>query len=1677
MAEREEARLVGGTGGDIAYLQYTSGSTGTPLGVAITHENVLSNLADIDRDFCHNRTDTSVTWLPHYHDMGLVYGVIQPVYNGFRCVAMAPAAFSQRPIRWLQAISDWSATHSGGPNFAYDLCTARINADETRRLNLSSWRVAFNGAEPVRARTLERFVDKFRACGFRRTSFYPAYGLAEATLKVSGGFQPADGQTLEISDFELQPTQQARAVSEGERKLQVVPCGFVTEHVLIVDPHNAVRRQSSVIGEIWVSGASVGKGYWNNQEDTERVFRGRLATGEGPFLRTGDLGFVRDGSLFVTGRLKDLIILRGRNIYPQDLECTALEAHPALNRSVAACFSMDLDEQTVGLVVEYRSGRNPDVDQVAQAIRCAISKEHEVHVKSIVLVKVGEIPRTSSGKIRRALTKDLLRAGKLHEIGRSVLSGLPGERGAVVAADVRQGEILQKIAQILEIEAQLVSRTVPLSQYGLDSLAAMEIQELLRREYSRTVPLETLFEAEGVDGILRSIESATEPALGPTEKVSPMEVSGSHGTYLLSYEQERFRVLSHLFVGTRSLEIYSAIHIKGPLRVGRLQSALNQIATRHPALRTHIIEKDGTGLQQIDPHETPWLSVVDVSGLNGRKRQEILEISACSDGVPECSMSFPWRFRLFRLSTSEHLLSVIAHHIVADAWSMQIIFKELATAYEKGLENSGPMALHTFVDWQRIRSKTDATEQEKCNFWRSQLNSAACLALPFEPARTDGRVSVGFATERAELPEELMRRLRAFAQRQQATLFMTMLAAWKGLLARISDAVDISVAAPFHGRLLPEIADSIGCFAYPLVMRTSVAGDPAPTELLRRVRSTVLKAFAHRDVPSGRVSELLNSESTVRNAKTRTLFNLLKTKNAIEQHDLVWQMEAPDRGVPGYDLSLSVFEREGVATIVASCDRTKVPDAALSSVLLGYRAMLEAMLSQPEAPLSSVPIHITSHTQDAFSLRIGATFTAETLEPPLRFWMRELGWNASLDFAPVHSVLQQLLDPQSRFVSNARGANVVLFRFEDAGNVGAEEFAEELACALLTAASVSRVPILVFTCTLPGDEVDAARLLDLERLLSSRLQHVNNVHFDQLQRILDLYEVRDVSDPYSQREALIPFGPAAMAALATAIARTISGLSRPPIKMIVVDCDNTLWRGSCGEDGAKGVGIDEGCRTLQRFLAEQSTAGVLVCLCSKNEGTDVRNVFDTRNEMVLRQEHVSDMQVNWLSKSSNVRLLAKKFNVSLDSILVLDDNPLECAEVSAACPEVTTLQVPTEPTELCRFTRHLWILDRQHTTDEDRRRIQMYREDARREESRLTKRGYRDFIAGLNLTVSFRTAAPEMFARAAQLTQRTNQFNVTCIRHNEREIASIVGSGERTFTVVDVQDRFGSYGSVGLMGSRPTDDGLEVDTFLLSCRALERGVEYQMLSHLGSVARANACSLVRVRFVATGRNKPAYEFLERTGAQFRRTVRHETFYDYPVAFATDLNHRALDWLTKGSESTIEPGDAEHSASTAAVLKQNCEAPFQKIATRLNTGEAVLRAMRGLSGCEVETDREAEHLAVVPIATADVEQTVAEIWSEVLGQDDIHRDQNLFDLGAQSIVMLQIGSRIGSAFGVNVPLNSLLENPTITGLAGLVSERLARVDRGSRLETALELIEKLGEEEISTMLKITDPDPH
>ncbi|MDY7092284.1 MAG: amino acid adenylation domain-containing protein, partial [Acidobacteriota bacterium] len=887
---------------DVAFLQYTSGSTAAPKGVMVTHGNLVHNEEAIRCSFGLSEESVIVGWLPLYHDMGLIGNVLQPLYVGGSCVLMSPVAFLRSPVRWLQAVSRYRGTTSGAPNFAYELCVRRISEEDRRSLDLSTWTLAYNGAEPVRADSLERFARAFAPCGFRPEALYPCYGLAEATLLVTGGDREREPVvvTAEVDGLEqgrVSPLEEVSEDASAEAGRRLVGCGhaWLDQQVVIADPETRRRLPDGEVGEIWVSGPSVAAGYWQRQELTEEVFQARLADDPeaGTFLRTGDLGTLVDGELLVTGRLKDLIILRGRNHYPQDLELTAERAHPDLRPGCAAAFAVEVDgEEQLVLVQELERRAGKDYQQIFDAVRGALAREHEVTPWDLVLLKWGTVPKTSSGKIQRQPCRRAYLEGGLKEVARGTLTvapvtreqeGLDGEALRELEAEARRqalGDMLRRrLAQQLRVAPSELSPDRPLVALGLDSLAAVELQHEIEQEIGVLVPMARLLEdlnlaslvellAENLDSAAGTGEAGEEEALADTpgglrrrRLEAAAETAEEPATWPLSEGQRALWAIQRTHPQSAAYLLRAAARIDEEVDSGALREAFAGLVGRHEVLRTVFPSRSG------EPYATavPVAGALDfrVEEARGRGEDELLEEMDREARRPMDAEAGPLvRIVLYRCGPAEHRLLMVFHHLVADFWSAALMIEELGYRYRRALGEdvplpAGPVVRYRdYVAWQREHLEGGRLEQ-LMDHWSEALPRPLPV-LDIHPDRSrpavlsDAGGRVGGA-----LDAELAERLEALARETGTTLFVVLLALWSILLHRLSGHPKILVGTPTAGRDTPDLSDVLGYFVNPVVLAADFGGRPTFRQLLLRLRRTTLDAFAHGELPFARLAERL----------------------------------------------------------------------------------------------------------------------------------------------------------------------------------------------------------------------------------------------------------------------------------------------------------------------------------------------------------------------------------------------------------------------------------------------------------------------------------------------------------------------------------------------------------------------------------------------------------------------------------------------------------------------------------------------------------------------------------------------------------------------------------------------------------------------------------------------------
>ncbi len=980
---------------DLAYLQYTSGSTATPRGVMISHRNVLAQCEAIRQTAGVDTESRSLCWLPYFHDYGLVHGILAPLYAGIPAFLLSPLTFLRRPLRWLEAIDRWDITHSGAPSFAYDACVKAYQKLPGWSGDLARWAVASCGAEPIHHRTINTFTQVFAPHGFKRNAFMPAYGLAEATLVVSSTSRSESPHMITVDSAALESHRVEPRSPDKAGVRELVGCGrpLPGSQVIIVEPGNGVECTAGQVGEIWVSGPSVASGYWRRAETTAEAFNAHVSGRPAEhFLRTGDLGFLSEGQVVITGRLKDLIILNGRNIYPQDLEAAVDACHPDSRNGGCVAFSVEVDEvERLIMVLEVDRQQDLRAEEVATAVRVTLAERFEVPVWGVVLVRRGAIPKTSSGKVQRQACRKAYLEQSLAVVATQMLlpdeaaagssSGSDGSR-KVQDQFTSSGKIEAYLKSVFAEQSGLpvskIEAGMPLANIGLDSLGTSLVKNRLEQEFGVDLSFGQLFgqgtvrdlgaylltsRAEASFGTERSSRrEAGEPGLD--ERGLPAE-DGEVGRYPLSCSQERLWFLEQVQPGSALNHISIGMRLSGRLDLPAFNAGIQELVQRYDILRMGFASVGELPYQAISTEvvaRVTWASLREISPSNldaeirRRIREEVL--------VP-FDLGNPPLLRVLLLETSdeEHLCILTVHRLVSDGWSLRLLCRELTEQYTSRVNGRGVVPARSqrsyleFSHWQR-----DRLESERCvaqlEYWQRHLDRMpALLALPSDRPRPRVPLFQGGSRIRA-LPGSMVTDLGALCSRQGTTKFMVIYSALCAWLQRATRTTDIVVGTVVANRRQSQWQDVAGYFANTVALRMDLSDVDTGEQLLHRARRTVCDAYDHQDVPFERVIGALKGR---RAAGSPHVFNVM----IVWEDDPLSELRLEGLSVGPFpiddvavelDLTLLVVNGAEGLELVMLYDRALFDGGMVDRMLAQIEIILKGLIANPGSRLLDLPL-------------------------------------------------------------------------------------------------------------------------------------------------------------------------------------------------------------------------------------------------------------------------------------------------------------------------------------------------------------------------------------------------------------------------------------------------------------------------------------------------------------------------------------------------------------------------------------------------------------------------------------------------------------------------------------------------------------------------------------------------
>ena len=1037
---------------EIAYLQYTSGSTSAPRGVEISHGNALAQcqalMADLDTDGVR-----ALIWLPWFHDYGLVHGVMQPLYSGGTSFLMSTAQFMLRPLRWLEAIEKHAVTHSGAPNFAYAACVQALARTPGWTAQLATWQLATCGAEPVRAATLDTFAKAFAPFGFSSTALAPSYGLAEAVLAVTvrHAHTPPLQVTLNAHDVELHAVKPVPRDVPGARTF--VGCGPALPgfQLRIVEPDTLEPCAPDRIGEIWVAGPSVSRGYWGQPEASAEHFGATVAgdnVDSAHYLRTGDLGFMQGGELFVTGRRKDLIISNGRNLYPQDLEQTAEAAHANVRAGGAIAISVDKGtKEAVVMLLECSRRPTPDmVRQLIDGVQKRVAIEHQLDLHDIVPMRAGTLPRTSSGKPQRGAARRLYLQGRLESLRMEAQT--PSH--LVLSSTNEPDAALIDTVSLLWTEVLGHESIAPDANFfdlGGDSLLATQLVSRVRARLGIELPISALFETPTVRGLARVVAqapamSADPSATNPTAPVDETPAPREPGSrVILSYSQERMWFMHELAPESSAYNMPLAMRLRGPLNIAAMQTALARVVERHEIMRTRFVKSSEGVVGEVVHPPNALIEEVQLAANGNSPFEEALhrhlaEVACVPFQLDQCPL-----FRAHVVHVAEHdaVLLIVMHHIIGDQWSFAELVRELAlhyTAIQTGVEASLPSLPEQYADharWHRGWFEGERLKQES-DYWSRRLDGIEPLSLNEDFPRPLTQSFRGAAL-RLPMPAEDVTALRALGAAHGASLSMVLITALNVLLYRHTGKTDIAIGVPIANRHHLASENLIGTFVNTLVFRTDLGDQPDFITVLNRVRDVSLEAFAHQDMPFELlVRELASKPDGSRQPLFNVMFNMVNSQaRDCDFEGITWSRLDFDRASVQFDLTfVADFLYDHALVIEYATDLFSSETVQRMGEHLEH--ILRAAIAAPETAVATIPLLGDAERASLHDWSLGAAESpmAQSVPEWVSNGLRQSAREVALVFGSVHVTHQELEEASNRLArllrerGIARGSRVGL---------------------------------------------------------------------------------------------------------------------------------------------------------------------------------------------------------------------------------------------------------------------------------------------------------------------------------------------------------------------------------------------------------------------------------------------------------------------------------------------------------------------------------------------------------------------------------------------------------------------------------------------------------------------------
>ncbi len=1602
----------------LAYVIYTSGSTGKPKGVMIEHSSAINRINWMQKKYPLNSTDVILQKTTFTFDVS-VWELFWWFFAGARVCFLIPGG-EKDPEAIIDAIGKNKATTMHFVPSMLNIFLGFIDGNiETERL--SSLRQVFVSGEALNLHQVEDFNRILWSTN--GTKLINLYGPTEAAVDVSY-FDCSTGQSLEV-----------------------IPIGKPIDNIelYVMDKYNNLMPVG-VPGELCIAGVGLARGYINRLELTAEKFVDNPFEFGTRMYRTGDLArWLRDGNIEFLGRIDHQVKIRGYRIELGEIE-NKLLSHDAVKETVVIARD---DNSGNKYLCAYVVG---DKEFTVTELRVHLSKDIPDYMIPSYFIQLDKLPLTSNGKVN---TK------ALPEPDGSISTGAEYE----VPRNSIEEKLVEIWREVLGVESIGINDNF--FELGGHSLKATSLVAKIHKVLNVEVPLKEVFTNPTIKGISEYIKNSEESIY------SSIEPAEEKDYYEMSSSQKRMYIINQMHKESTSYNMTRSLIIEDELNLQKFTEVFTTLVDRHEALRTSFELTEEGFVYKV--HKKVNFAV-EYSEIEEEQADEKVKSFIRAFDLSKAPIL---RVGLVKVQSNKYILVYDMHHIISDGVSMAILIREFCMLYQ-GIELPKlRIQYKDYTEWLREPYFTKRLEKQEKYWMETFKNEITPLNMPLDYDKENWQVFVG-DTIHFKIKNDIVKQLQELAIHENTTLNTILLALYNILLSKYCKQNDIIVGSTVANRNHAELENMVGIFINFLPIRSNVNPNAKVIEYFQSYKMLLSEVYDNQDYPFDEIVEkCANTMSNSRNPifDTMLIFHNevdmnedLKIDNLhISPYKLDWKSATLD-----FKLDIALNHNNEFECLI-EYNSSLYEAASMFDLAKHYELLIVKSLANIESNITDIEIFSEEEKQNiemkrksnnndntATNVVISSTFTADPLEEHLSWWCEKFGEAVKVSFASYNQVFQELIDPES-ITSKNTGINLILVRFEDW--IRDIKYSDKEKCNLIKSNYEKLIDILkqkeknsqyiigIFPiATHLGLSFEVADYIkELNNEYRVAVKNMNDVVLLDLTDIAELYNITEVFNSMSDEAGHIPFSDEYYAAIGTVIARKICAAKPNPFKVIAVDCDNTLWKGVVGEDGALGVAVEEPYMEMQKLLIQKYNEGMLIVLISKNNEADVWEVFDKNPQMILKREHITSWKINWESKYIGLRALAQELNLGIDSFIFIDDSAKECYEMMMNNPQVLTLQLPEEPKQIPMFLKHVWAFDKEKFTEEDKSRTKLYQVERQRQEVQKESSTLQDFLKELNLKIYINEVEEAEIPRISQLVQRTNQFNLSTIRRTEADIEYIMKNPQMKCWTIQVEDRFGEYGLTGVVIMEEKEDTAFLDTFLLSCRVLGRKVEAAMLAELCKYCKGKGISKIEADFYPTKKNSPFEEFLNLSKWQLVSKSEKCKIYEILVG---DID-ASIDYIEchfceerPKKQDEIFVSEVAATVETKAIEKEyNSVEPTWQI--NIHNEEELLhknyllqlRYCTGKKLLKVPRDRQKyrDNNQVYEAPRNITEEKLAGIYKVILRIDKVGINDDFFELGGNSIKLINLILKINKELRIDIYPQKIVESPTIKGISEYILE--------------------------------------